>query len=260
MGSTLNQCGISAILDDSIHANLLANTHDPLDKARLLCLGREGASDWLGAAPNQALGLHLTAEEFVYAARRRLGIPVYSREGQCPAGRCNNRANTMGIHSLNCSLGSDRIARHHHLRNAIFDAAQMAALTPLKEPLDLISGHGGIRPADVFIPQWTNGKGTCLDIMVTNPLQDATYVQCAEAGNYAVNKAYKDKVKKFEALCTSEGLAFFPLAVDTYCSWHKQLLAVISKLGTQQARHLNKEPGEQIQFLRQRFGISLTKH
>ena len=257
--STLNQREISALLDDSIHANLLANTRDPVHKARLLCLGREGASDWLGAAPSHALGLHLTAEEFVYAARRRLGLPVYSREGQCPAGKCNNRADTMGIHSLNCSLGSDRIACHHHLRNAIFDAAQMAALAPLKEPLDLISGHGGIRPADVFIPQWTNGKGTCLDITVTNPLQDATYVQCAEAGDYVVNKAYKDKVKKFEALCTSEGLAFFPLAVDTYGSWHKQSLAVISKLGTQQARHLDKEPGEQIRFLRQRLGISLGK-
>merc|ERR1711867_214356 len=130
---------------------------------------------------------------------------------------------------------------------------------PLKEPLDLISGHGGIRPADVFIPQWTNGKGTCLDITVTNPLQDATYVQCAEAGDYAVNKAYKDKVRKFEALCTSEGLAFFPLDVDTFGSWHKDSLAVITKLGTQQARHLDKEPGEQVHFLRQRLAISLAK-
>ena len=135
----------------------------------------------------------------------------------------------------------------------------MAALVPLKEPTDLISGHGGIRPADVFIPQWTNGKGTCLDITVTNPLQDATIAQCAEAGDHAVKKAYNDKVRKFEALCTSEGLAFFPLAVDTFGSWHEDLLAVITKLGTQQARHLDKEPGEQIRFLRQRLGISLAK-
>merc|ERR1712215_51558 len=108
------------------------------------------------------------------------------------------------------SRGSDRIARHHHLRNAIFDVAQMAALTILKEPLHLISGHEGMRPADVFIPQWTNGKGTCLDIMVINPLQDATIAQCAEAGDHAVNEAYNNKVRKFEVLCTSEGLAFFP--------------------------------------------------
>ena len=56
-----------------------------------------------------------------------------------------------------------------------------------------------------------------------------------------------------------QGLAFFPLAVDTYGSWHKQSLAVISKLGTQQARHLDKEPGEQIRFLQQRLAISLVK-
>merc|ERR1711895_188277 len=204
MGSTLNQREISAILDDSIHANLLANTHDPIHKARLLCLGHEGASDWLGAVPSHALGLHLNAEEFVYAARRRLGIPVYSEGGQCPVGRCNNQADTMGIHSLNCSLGSERIARHHHLRNTIFDAAQMAALVPLKEPLHLISGHEGMRPADVYIPQWINGKGTCLDIKVINPLQDATIAQCTRAGDHSVNKAYDDKVKKFGALCTSE--------------------------------------------------------
>ena len=141
----------------------------------------------------------------------------------------------MGIHSLNCSLGSDRIARHHHLCNTIFDVAQMVALAPLKEPLHLISGHKGMRPADVYIPQWTNGKGTCLDITVINPLQDATIAQFAMAGDHAVNKAYDDKVKKFGALCTSEGLAFFPLAVDTFGSWHKHSLAVIMKLGTQQA-------------------------
>ena len=198
-------------------------------------MGREGISDWLGAIPSHALGLHLTAEEFVFPARRRLGIPVYSVEGPCPAVRCNNWADSLGIHSLNCSLGSDRIARHHHLRNSIFDAAQMVALSPRKEPTDLISGHGGIRPADVFIPQWTDGKGTCLDITVINPLQDATVAQCAMEGDHVVKKAYNNKVRKFEALCTSEGLAFFLLAVNTFGAWHKDLLAVITKLGTQQA-------------------------
>ena len=135
----------------------------------------------------------------------------------------------------------------------------MVALSPRKEPTDLISGHSGIRPTDVFIPQWTNWKGTCLDITVINPLQDATVTQCALEGDHVVKKAYNNKVRKFEALCTSEGLAFFPLAVDTFGSWHKDLLAVITKLGTQQARHLNKEPGKQIRFLRQRLRICLAK-
>ena len=132
----------------------------------------------------------------------------------------------------------------------------MAALAPLKEPVHLVSGHGGIRPADVFIPQWCQGKGSCLDIVVTNPLQQATVTQCAVAGDYVVNKAYSDKVTKFGAKCAAEGLAFFPVAVDTFGSWHKSSLAT---LGTQQARHLDKEPAEQVRFLRQRLAISLAK-
>merc|ERR1712120_21304 len=95
--------------------------------------------------------------------------------------------------------------------------------------------------------------------MGTNPLQDATIAQCTEAGDQAVKKAYNDKVRKFEALCTAEGLAFFPLAVDTFGLWHSDSLAVVTKLGTQQAPHLDKEPGEQIRFLRHRLGISLPK-
>ena len=98
-----------------------------------------------------------------------------------------------------------------------------------------------------------------MDIVVTNPLQRATVTQCAVAGDYAVNKAYSDKVTKFGAKCAAEGLAFFPVAVDTFGSWHKSSLATITKLGTQQARHLDKEPAEQVRFLRQRLAISLAK-
>ena len=92
--------------------------------------------------------------------------------------------------------------------------------------------------------------------MVINPLQDMTIAQCAVAGDHVVNKAYDNKVT---TLCTSTGLAFFPLAVNTFDSWHKHSLSVITKLGTQQARHLDKEPGEQVRFLRQRLAISLAK-
>ena len=122
----------------------------------------------------------------------------------------------------------------------------MAALSPRKEPTDLISGHSGIRPADVFIPQWTDRKGTCLDITVINPLQDATVAQCAVEVDHMVKKAYNAKVRKFQALCTSKGLAFFLLAVDTFGAWHKDSLAVITRLGVQQARQLDKERGDQI--------------
>ena len=94
--STLNQRELSALLDEAVHANLLANTHDPIHKAHLLCLGREGTSDWLGAVPSHALGLHLNAEEFVYAVRRRLGVPVYSEQGNVLLGGATTKPTPWG--------------------------------------------------------------------------------------------------------------------------------------------------------------------
>ena len=91
-----------------------------------------------------------------------------------------------------------------------------------------------------------------------NPLQTATVCQCTEEGDYAVYLAHRNKVKMYQALCTKAGMAFSPLAVDTYVGWHKEALAVITRLGTQQAQNLDKEPGKQIRFLRQRLGISLS--
>ena len=78
-------------------------------------------------------------------------------------------------------------------------------------------------------------------------------------GDHVVKQAYKAKLRKFQALCTSEGLAFFLLAVDTFGGWHKDSLAVITMLGVQEGRNLDKEPGEQCRFLRQQLGISLAK-
>ena len=52
-------------------------------------------------------------------------------------------------------------------------------------------------------------------------------------GTVTVKHAYNAKVRKFQALCTSEGLAFVLLAVDTFGAWHKDSLAVITRLGTQ---------------------------
>ena len=98
----------------------------------------------------------------------------------------------------------------------------MTALSPRKEPKDLLPGHGGLNPVDVFIPSWTNWMGTCLDKTVMNPLQTATLRQCAEEGDNVVKLAHRNKLKLYQALCTSEGLAFSPLAVDTFGGWHKK--------------------------------------
>ena len=52
------------------------------------------------------------------------------------------------------------------------------------------------------------------------------------------------KVKKYESLFEAEGMAFVPLAVDTFERWHRVALEAIGKLGRQLARVVLTDEGE----------------
>ena len=76
--------------------------------ARLASLGLPHAGSWLSVVPSPALGLHLRPAEFIPVLKYRLGVPVYSSAGLCPA--CSRPSDRMGDHSLGCRTTSDRIA------------------------------------------------------------------------------------------------------------------------------------------------------
>ena len=62
-----------------------------------------------------------------------------------------------GDHQIGCGGNGDRIHRHDSIRDALFSAAQTAALAPRKEAPALIPGSSS-RPADVYLPVWSRGK------------------------------------------------------------------------------------------------------
>ena len=91
------------------------------------------------------------------------------------------------------------------------------------------------------------------------PLQEVTVVGCAEDGAYAVQKAHERKLRKYAEDCAKEGLAFQPMAVDTFGGWHEEALGLITQLGRALARSVGREDGEQVRHLRQRLGITLVR-
>ena len=158
--------------------------------------------------PSPALGLHLRSREFVVSVKYRLGAPVYTVDGQCPA--CGLRSDRQGDHAISCGSDGERIARHNHLRDALYHTAVSAALAPTREDRALLPGTDA-RPADVFIPRWTHGKDTALDVTVVNPLQAALVTEAATTAGHALNYAYKRKMTWTGAACQREGMVFIPL-------------------------------------------------
>ena len=183
---------------------------------------------------------------------------MFLTAGECPARGCRGEADSLGDHSLSCGIGGERIARHNHVRDALFQAAQQAGLAPVREAEGLIAGSTD-RPADVLLRGWQAGRDTALDFIATNALQAATVVGCATDGAFAVEHAHDAKLRKYAARCEANGLAFIPLAVDTFGGWHPQALEVIGRLGRQLARATEGEQGQVVRHLRQRLGVLLVR-
>ena len=57
--SAYSQCKLSSLIDAEASHCLISSTTEERDVARLKCIAREKAGDWLGVLPSKALGLHL---------------------------------------------------------------------------------------------------------------------------------------------------------------------------------------------------------
>ena len=153
---------------DLLNQSLLLNQlqeGNARDLARLSSLGLKYAGSWLSVVPSPALGLHLRPAEFVPIVRYRLGINVYTSEGNCPT--CGQHSDKTGDHALACVRSSDRIARHDLLRDLIYEAASSASLAPVKEEKHLLPGSQA-RPGDVMIRRWRGTPALTREKLLAN--------------------------------------------------------------------------------------------
>ena len=226
------------------------------DVARMASLGLPHAGDWLNVVPSPALGLHLRPPEFIVSVKYRLGMDVFSRDGQCTA--CPQHSDAKGDHGISCGYEGERISRHNHLRDAIFQTAVQACLGPSREERALIPGSEA-KPADVLIPNWSAGRDTALDITVVNPLQSALVNGAATTPGHALAKRYGEKMTKHGEACRLAGMVFLPLPVETLGGWHDQTVSLVKRLGSALARHTGQEESEAIRHFSQRMAILLAK-
>ena len=226
------------------------------DIARFASLSLPHSGDWLQVVPSPVLGLHLRPVEFSMIVKYRLGIPTYSTSGQCPA--CGRLSDKEGDHAISCGSEGERIARHNQLRDVLYQTAVSASLAPTKEDRALLPGTDA-RPADVFIPCWTHGKDTALDITVVNPLQDALVRRAATTPGHALVHAFGRKMTGTGEACRREGIVFIPLPVETLGGWHEDAAQQIKKLGSAQSRQTGQEESVAISHLFQRLSILLAR-
>ena len=156
-------------------------------------------------------------------------------------------------------IGSgERITRHNLLRDAIFDVASSAALSPVKEGRFLLPGADR-RPADVFIRGWAGGQDAAYDVTVINPLQDLTREGAAANPGHAADVAYQRKMQGAAEDCRAQGIVFLPLAAETFGGWHEVAVLQVKKLASALARHNGQDEGEAAGHMWSRLGVLLQR-
>ena len=109
------------------------------ERARLLSLTLPHSGYWLDTPTLTALGLHLRPVEFLLASCLARDGPVH-QGWALPL--CLRLSATQGDHAMSFGAGGERIARHNHPRDALFEMAVSAGLGPTKEERFLVPGLG----------------------------------------------------------------------------------------------------------------------
>ena len=99
-----------------------------------------------------------------------------------------------GDHALCCGHWGERITRHNSIRDHVHQMAAAAVLNPVKEGRFILPGNDR-RPADIFLPNWAEGRDAALDVMVINPLQQATVVEAATTPGHSLDFAFDRKMR-----------------------------------------------------------------
>ena len=137
---------------------------------------------------------------------------MFEDRTQCPV--CHVAADPFGDHHVGCGGNRDRIFRHNALRDAVFSAAQSAALAPRREVPSLISSSRS-QPADIFLPSWVRGQPAALDVTIISTIQPATINGAASTQGHALLVGDARKLSTHEAACTAVGVSFVPIAMES---------------------------------------------
>ena len=177
-------------VDIASYHHLLSEAPDSRCRALALSSAISHADDWLDVVPSSTLGLHLHDHEFRLCLQYWLGLPMVEEGSHCPiclraVDQFGDHQVGCGDHQVGCGGNGDKIHRHDSVRDALFSAAQTAALAPRKEVSSLIPGTRS-RQADIFLPIWQGGQPAALDVTVISTLQQSTVEGMAVTQGYAL--------------------------------------------------------------------------
>ena len=190
---------------------LLNETHNDEERARLISVSAESASDWLHAFPIPNLGLHLDPSSLRIAAGLRLGSNL-CHPHQC---KCGSMVDQKGRHGLACKNQVGRHSRHNEINDLIKRALVQAKIAATSEPTGLFRSDGK-RPDGMTQFPWKKGKCLVWDVTVADTVCASYVKKTSRSASAAANTREATKISKYANL--SRDYFFVPVGIETFGS------------------------------------------
>ena len=223
---------LQASVDSHLHATLFQGCA-VRDKARLTTIAAPRASAWLWAIPNSNLGLAMQRHEFVAATRYWLGCPRFDHTPvRCTCGALVDR---YGDHLLGCSCGNLRIGRHDALCEVVYHALRQDCGAVRRE--QRVAGDSLHRPADLYHPDFREGRPGYFDVTVRQSLQPCFLARASVTAGMAAAAGEQSKDGSHRARVEDAGGLFYPLVVESLGLWSESSHDLLRQIAARAAVH-----------------------
>ena len=113
---------------------------------------------------------------------------------------------------------------------SFYDACSAAAWAAVKKKPSLLP-NSSEKPADIFVPNFSLGKGLVIDFAVTCPLQNKFLFDASLIQGFACNKyAQVTKIDNFESKVQEENLDYLPIVFETFGGVSSDAFSFVQKL------------------------------
>ena len=229
---------------------LLTAANSEKDRARLLAVASEHASDWLQASPIPSLGLKLSDSQLRVACSVRLGSPLCISH-IC---QCGTRVEPDGTHGLSCKRSSGRHSRHGEVNELIKRALGSADVAAIREPPG-ISRNDGKRPDGVTCFPYRNGRPLVWDFTCSCTLAPSHVQISASSPGKVAERREELKLEKYSDL--THDYEVIPICVETMGTFGPSAQKFFADVG----RRIIARSGEKraASFLRQSIGLAIQR-
>jgi hypothetical protein len=116
-----------------------------------------------------------------------------------------------------------------------------------------------LRPADIFIPIWRDGRKTAFDVTVVSSLQPAYLELEAQTPGAALAARKAAKIRQHDQPCRDADISFVPLVVEALGGWDKDALVHLRELASASAKRCGDRPFTTTCHFFQRLSVSFQR-